>query len=330
MRAAFFEGPRTITVREGPAPEPGPGEVRLRVRYCGVCGSDVSLYKTGALAGPGVVLGHEISAAVDLDPSGRWPRGARVVVFPGRGCGRCVWCREGKFRYCLDPPDGGTYGGGFAELVSVPSGQLVGVPDEVDDRAAALAEPLAVALRAVALAGAGSGDLAYVSGLGPIGLLAAVALREAGCRVVGADPREERRALGAHLGCQAVLDPSREDPVAATTALDPHGPRVVLECAGVPESLQQAIDVCGPGGVVGILGVPMGPVSLLRMMLRELRAFSIQGPSVEALEAALRLLPRRPELLQVVTDVVALAELPAALERLAGGDARSVKVLVAP
>lgn len=330
MRAAFFEGPRTFTVRPAPVPEPEPGEVRLRVRYCGVCGSDVSLFKTGALAGRGVILGHEVSAVVDLDPSGGWESGARVVLFPGRGCGRCVWCREGKFRYCLEPPDGGTYGGGFAEYCAVPAGQLVPVPEGVDDRAAALAEPLAVALRAVGLAGAGPGDLAYVSGLGSLGLLSVVALREAGCRVVGADPKEERRALGEELGCERVLDPTREDPGAVTSSLDPRGPRAALECAGAPDSLQQVIDTCGAGGVVGILGVPMGPVSLLRMMLRELRAFSIQGPSFETLRAALELLGRRPEVLRVVTDVVALEDLPRVMGRLADGEGGSVKVLVAP
>src|SRR5712691_8890559 len=69
MRAAFFQGYRTITLGELPIPDPGPDEVRLRIRYCGICGSDVSLYKTGALAGPEVILGHEVSAVVDEDPS---------------------------------------------------------------------------------------------------------------------------------------------------------------------------------------------------------------------------------------------------------------------
>src|SRR6266508_212265 len=105
MRAVFFESSRTLTVRETPIPEPGPGEVRLEVRNCGICGSDLSLYKTGVLAGPDVILGHEISAVVDLDPSGDWSRGTRVVPYPsGRGCGECVWCLEGKPRYCTNPP----------------------------------------------------------------------------------------------------------------------------------------------------------------------------------------------------------------------------------
>ena len=80
MRAAFYEGVRTITVRQTRVPEPGPGEVRLRVTFCGICGSDLSLYKTGVLAGPDVILGHEVSAAVDLDPAGTFDPGTRVTT----------------------------------------------------------------------------------------------------------------------------------------------------------------------------------------------------------------------------------------------------------
>src|SRR5690242_20046453 len=102
MRAAFFAGPRTITVRDAPTPEPRDGEVRLRVRYCGICGSDLTVYQTGVLSGPDVVLGHEISGIVDLDPSGHWASGTRVTAYPrGMGCGECVWCLEGKPRYCV-------------------------------------------------------------------------------------------------------------------------------------------------------------------------------------------------------------------------------------
>src|SRR2546421_12573872 len=152
MRAAFFEAARTLTVRETPIPEPQLGDVRLRVRFTGICGSDLSLYTTGALAGRDVILGHEISAVVDLDPSGAWEPGARVVPYPaGRGCGEGVWCLEGRGRYCLNPS--GPHGGGNADFLIASSGSLVPVRDYVDDRSAALAEPLGVALRAIERSG---------------------------------------------------------------------------------------------------------------------------------------------------------------------------------
>jgi (R,R)-butanediol dehydrogenase / meso-butanediol dehydrogenase / diacetyl reductase len=327
MRAAFFEGLQAITVRRTAVPEPGPGEVRLRVRYCGICGSDLSLYKTGVLSGPDVVLGHEVSGVVDLDPAGEWPEGSRVAPFPGgRGCGTCVWCKQGKHRYCSDAPR--TYGGGFAEYSTVPAQTLLRVPDDLDDSVAALAEPLGVAVRAVELARPEGGDLAYVSGLGSLGLLSVVALVAAGCRVIGAEPREERRSLALELGCETVIDPSA-DPIGTTLRTDPRGPRIAFECAGVPDSLQQAFDVCGFEGVIGILGIPMAPVFLLRMTLKEQRAFSIQGPSMDSMRRAMGLLRARPEIAKIITATAPLEGIDGALASMVAGQG-GIKVLIEP
>src|SRR5207249_9121856 len=141
-----------------------------------------------------------------------------------------------------------------------------------------------------------------------------------GCRVTGGDPREDRRALGLELGCVSVLDPVREDPLARTLDLDPSGPGVVLECSGAPESLQQAFEVCGPGGVVGVIGVPMAPVMLLRMFLKEQRAFSLSGPSMDSMRRALGLLRDRPQTARVITGAVPLEDTEAAFEGLVAGD----------
>ncbi|HXY71676.1 MAG TPA: alcohol dehydrogenase catalytic domain-containing protein [Actinomycetota bacterium] len=327
MRAAFFERAGRVVVREVPVPEPGEGDVRLRVRACGICGSDVSLYKTGALAGPDTVLGHEIAAQVDLDPSGALAPGTAVTVFPARGCGTCLWCREGHWRYCLDPPQGAW--GGYAEYTVYPARNLIRLPGGMDPRRAALAEPLGVALRAVELSGAKPGDLAYVSGLGPIGLLTVTGLAAAGCRIVGGDPRQERRVLAEHLGAETVIDNTTGDPVAATLALDPHGPRLAFECAGVPASLEQVLDTCGPQGVVGILGIPMAPVFLLRMTLREQRAFAISGPSIDSMRAAVDLLAERSGIDEVITGTVSLEELDETMTALAAGSG-GIKVLLDP
>jgi threonine dehydrogenase-like Zn-dependent dehydrogenase len=327
MRAAFFEAQKTITVREVPLPEPKPGEVRLRVRYCGICGSDITVFKTGALAGPGVVLGHEISATVDLDPEGRWESGTRVTPFPARGCGECLWCREGRPRYCLQPPFGEW--GGYAEYAVYPSEGLMPIPEALDDRAAAATEPFGVALRAVEIAAPADGDLAYVCGLGPIGLFSASGLAAAGCRVVGADPREDRRQMGLEIGCEAVFDPVKKDPFSTLLEVDPHGPTVAFECSGVPGALQQTIDACGPMGTIGVLGVPMDPVLLLRMFVREQRAFSLSGPSWESMLHAQRLLVDRPQTAKIITGEVPLEETERTFTDLAEGRG-GIKVLVAP
>jgi threonine dehydrogenase-like Zn-dependent dehydrogenase len=328
MRAAILTRARRIEVQEVPTPEPEPGQVRLRVRYCGICGSDKLLFMTGALAGLTTVLGHEISAIVDRDPEGRFAPGTRVVPYPAVGCGSCLWCRDGRPSFCLSPPRQ-RWTGGLAEFVCYPRGNLIPVPDDLEDRVAALAEPLGVALRAVERSGARGGELAYVSGLGSIGLLVVAALAERGCRVVGADPREERRRLARDLGCEIALDPTAEDPAEVAFGLDPRGPRLAFECAGVPDSLRWVFEVCGPDGTVGVLGVPTAPVLLLRMTVREQRAFSISGPSPASMRRALDLLRARPEVARVITGTVPLEAAGEALAALAAGYG-GIKVLVAP
>jgi L-idonate 5-dehydrogenase len=326
MRAVFLEAAHSMSVREVPVPVPKQGEVRLRVRYCGICGSDLTVYKTGAIAGPDVVLGHEISAVVDLDPAGDWAPGTRVTPFPVRGCGDCMWCREGQPRYCSNPGYGEW--GGFAEFVVYASANLIPVPEGLDDRVAAATEPLGVALRAVALAEPEAGDFAYVSGLGPMGLFSVAGLVAAGCRVLGADPLQDRRALALQMGCEAAFDPTTEDPVSRTLSFDPHGPRIAFECSGAPDSLQLIFDCCGQQGVVGLVGVPSAPTLLLRMFIKEQRAFSLSGPSIGSMLAAQRLLLERPGIESVITGTVPLEETDQAFERLLAGD--GVKVLVAP
>ena len=328
MRAVVFEAYRTVTVRDLPEPRPGPGEALLSVRYCGICGSDLSLFRTGIMAGPDRVLGHEIVATVE-EATGGWAPGDRVVPLPLRGCGRCEWCRRGHPRYCLEPGD--RYGG-FAERVAYPAENLVPVPEGLGDRTAALAEPLGVAIRAVRLAEVRPDDVAYMSGLGSIGLLAAAAALDAGARVVGGDPREDRRALGAGLGCEDVFDPVAEDPFWKLFAYDPLGPRVAMECSGIPASVQLALNTARHGGVVALLGIPFEPTSIIPAVLavKELRVFSLSGPDREDIASALDLLARRPEIGRVATSVVPLEEAGEAMRRLVDGEGRDVKVLVAP
>jgi (R,R)-butanediol dehydrogenase/meso-butanediol dehydrogenase/diacetyl reductase len=328
VRAAVFEAYRTVAVRELPDPEPSPGEAVLDVRYCGICGSDLSLFKTGIMSGPDRVLGHEISATV-REPVGDRTAGDRVVPWPARGCGQCAWCVRGHPRWCLEPMD--RYGG-FAERVAYPAENLIPIPDAVDDRTAALAEPLAVALRAARLAEIGAEDVVYVSGLGSIGLLAACAALDRGARVVGGDPREDRRRWAADLGCEDAFDPTAEDPFWKMFAYDTLGARVSLECSGVPEALQLAINTARHGGVIGILGIPFEPTTIIPAVLavKEQRTFSISGPEREDIEASLDLLARRPEIGRLATSVVALEETGQAMGRLAEGEGGDVKVLVAP
>jgi L-iditol 2-dehydrogenase len=328
VRAAVFEGLERMVVRDVPIPEPRPDEVRVAVRYCGICGSDLSLFKTGILAGPDTVLGHEIAGVVET-AGDRWKGGERVVVWPARGCGECAWCRRGRPRYCAQPLD---RGGGYAEYVVYPSEHLLPIPEGLDDRTAALAEPLGVAIRAIRRARIAADDVVYISGLGPIGLFTVAAAIDAGARVVGGDPRADRRAAALQLGCEDAFDPTSEDPWWRMFAYDPLGPRAAFECSGVASALQLAINVPRYEGVVGVLGIPFEPAPIIPAVVsvKELTLFSISGPTLKSLARALALLGRRQEIGKLATSVVSLDETGEAMRRLAHGEGSDLKVLVDP
>ncbi len=168
--------------------------------------------------------------------------------------------------------------------------------------------------------------------MGSIGLLSAVAALEAGARVVGGDPREDRRTMALDLGCEDAFDPTEEDPFWKMFAYDPLGPRVSLECSGAPEAVQLAFNTARHGGIVGLLGIPFEPAPIIPAVLavKELRAFSISGPSMETLRDALGILVRRPEVGRLATSVVPLEETGRAMLRLVNGEQGEVKVLVSP
>ena len=205
MTAAIYRGDGRIEVDRVPVPEPGPGELLVEVAACGICGSDLHLVLE-QYARPGAILGHEWSGTVvagrDVGPE-RAP-GDRVVFNPTPGCGRCRPCRRGRPSVCLlrESSDIRDMRGAFARYLAVPAANTLPVPDSLDMRAAALAEPTAIALHAVELAGVGPDDRVLVTGGGPVGLLIVSVLRARGVEdITVSEPsalrRERARAVGA-------------------------------------------------------------------------------------------------------------------------------------
>ena len=148
-------------------------------------------------------------------------------------------------------------------------------------------------------------------------------------RYLAGDPIEARRRLAVDLGATAALDPITEDPWEAGIARDPRGFRLAFECSGHPDALQTIFDACGPLGTVGILGIPMSPVLLLRMTVREQRAFSIAGPTRASMAAAIAHLEVHPELARMIDGVVGLDDAASTMDRLIAGEV-GPKILIDP
>ncbi|MFI7481131.1 zinc-binding dehydrogenase [Kocuria sp. M1R5S2] len=309
MRAVVIHGKQDLRVEEVPTPEPAVGQVRLRIAYGGVCGSDLHYWAEGAngeyvLREP-LVPGHEVSGTVDLDPSGELAPGTPVTVHPAT-FGTPAPGLEGR-RHLW--PGGAYLGsastrphtqGGMSEHLLVRRDMVRVLPEGVPLRRAALAEPLAVALHGIAVAGGVAGERVLVSGSGPIGLLsAAAALARGASQVVCTDvlegPLERARALGVHgtvrVGAQQL----------PTEAFD-----VVLECSGVPAAVSPALAAARRGGVVvqvGMVPDEARPVNLAPLVSKELQlrgSFRFDDEIDEAVE----LLAARPGIEDVITHVV--------------------------
>jgi len=335
MKAAVFRGIGEIEIAEVPVPQPGPGEVLIRVGYCGICGSDLEAYHTGMYE-PGLIIGHEFAGTIAALGEGvaGWRVGERVVVDDALPCMACRPCRDGLLDRCESMMMiGVTHDGGMAEYVAAPAAALHRLPPQVTLRQGALAEPLAIALHGVRRSRLKAGDHVLVMGAGPIGLLTLQCARLAGARTVTVTEVDPvRAALAARLGATAVLDPSREHVGVALAGLtDGYGPDLVYICTGAPAPYSQAISLVRKGGQIFLIGLCVEPVEtdFMTVVLGEL---SIEGSFLARAEfpAALDLIAqRRVDVEALVSHEVPLEEaVSGGFARLEEPDSGAVKILV--
>lgn len=276
MLAAAVAGRDQIEVRRVPVPEPGPGEVRVAVESCGICGSDLHLFHAGYFA-PGTIPGHEAAGRVDAlgDGVAGLAVGARVAIEPMRGCGGCASCAAGLYSICRDAKLHGLHlPGGLAEYVAVPAARAHPVPRGLDASLAALAEPMAVVVHALGRGGLRGGQRVLVLGAGSVGLLALVAARHLGAGEVWISARHPHQAARAkQLGAARVLGEAETAPL-ALDAIGREAPidLVVETVGGQADTLRAAAAAARPGGVVSVVGLFLGAPALdpTALLLKEL------------------------------------------------------------
>jgi 2-desacetyl-2-hydroxyethyl bacteriochlorophyllide A dehydrogenase len=337
MRALQVTEERRLDEVDLPDPEPGPGEVAIEVSYCGICGSDLHMLPSAAIA-PGTVMGHEFSGRIAALGEGvdQFEPGERVCVLPMDPCGECVACVDGNSHLCLQAPLRGHGLGGrpgaFAERVLAPARNVFPLPDAITDQHGALVEPLAVAVHGVGLGAAEPGDPVVVLGAGPIGAMTALALRASKFeRLVVVEPGEQRRQRAAALGFAALgLDGVH---TAAVDALGGELPVAVFECAGHPSALGLALELVRPAGTVvamGVLEEPV-PVNQLLLIIKEarIRGSMAYGPS--DFERSIELLASGAiPAHELVTEVAPLARAQELFEQLRRPGTEQLKVLLRP
>jgi len=264
MRVARVIGPHEIRLDEAPVPLPASGEVLVRIRAVGICGSDLQYYANGQIGGhrlpAGHILGHEVAGVVEaLGPGTQGPSpGTPVVVDPAIPCGKCRYCVAGHPNLCKNlrffgsPPTDGA----LREYLTHPSPLVLPLPSGVTFAVGAVSEALGVALHVVDLSHLKVGHSVAVFGCGPIGLLIARVAQLGGASVVlASEPLAHRRSAAALFGVEAALDPTRDDVVRVIrerTGGD--GVDVAFEAAGSESATIQAVDAVRPGGTLVLVG----------------------------------------------------------------------------
>jgi L-iditol 2-dehydrogenase len=291
----------SLEIRDIPEARPGPGEVKVAVRFAGICGTDVKIYHGDyPYVIPPVAIGHEFSGVVaETGPGVKGLKeGDRVSGLPvARWCGKCPACLTGDFLYCLQATIAGIRtDGAFASSTILAEAVTFKLPDSVSMESAAMLEPLCVSLRGVVeMAQVSLGDRVVISGPGPIGLLALMLCKAAGaeCVILGTDEDSERLKRAGEIGADRIVNVSRMDPVPILNEMTKgEGADVVLECAGVGASVDQCLTLAKRGGKFGQVGTTVHPmkVDFMRIAYKELKVYGSYGSSLGTWQRALRVL----------------------------------------
>ncbi|MDK2807850.1 MAG: hypothetical protein PWP24_584 [Clostridiales bacterium] len=261
MQALVYEGDKNIQIKEVEVPALQENEVRIKVKYCGICGTDIHIYSGdgGAFAvNPPLIMGHEFSGTVEAvgEMVSKVAVGDLVSVDPNRMCGECYYCNNGMEQFCEQVIGiGTTSNGGFAQYCTVPEKQVFRYKAGMDELTAAMTEPVSCCLHGIDLCNIKVGDEVLIIGGGPIGLIMLQMAKMAGAsKLILSEPVEEKRLLGKKLGADLVVDPITEN---LNTVLKEHckNINVIIECVGNVKTIQQAIDLAGHGATVMMFGL---------------------------------------------------------------------------
>jgi len=339
MKAALTYGPYDTRVEDVPEPVPGRGEVKVKIAYCGICGSDPEIYEGtfGLLKAPWwpkppFTTGHEASGVIaELGPGllGDWQVGQRVAMNFRKYCGACYYCRNKMEQFCEYVK---SYEAGFAEYAVYDESCLYPLPEDVSLERGAMLEPVTIATHAVDLGNIAPGKTVAISGAGTIGLLIQqLAMRAGAARVLVADPMPEKREMAARYGADWTIDPFEQDLVTAGRAYtDGRGFDTVFEASGAFSAVPQTIGLADRDGTVVWAGSyhedATFPINPYYMFANELTIRStLLAPYV--FPRALKLLSKL-DLEPMITEIVPLSDIARAL---AGRkNSTQIKILVKP
>lgn len=343
MKALLLSEYRHLEMADLDRPSVSPNDVLIRVKACGICGSDVHGYdgSTGRRIPP-IVMGHEAAGIVESVGSNvtGFQKGDRVTFDSTVYCGHCFYCKRGEVNLCdhrevlgVSTPDFRRMGA-FAEYVAVPQHIVYRLPDELPFAAAAMVEAVGVAVHAVSITPVTLGSTALVVGAGMIGCLVLQAARLAGCtRVIVVDLDDSRLQMASGLGATDLVNSKNSDAVSAVRALTGgRGADIALECVGANATVLMAIEGTRKGGCVTLVGnvTPKVEIPLQSVVSRQIR---LQGSAASCGEypVCMDLLARGVIRVDTLLSATApLAQGASWFERLYNREPNLLKVVLEP
>jgi 2-desacetyl-2-hydroxyethyl bacteriochlorophyllide A dehydrogenase len=333
VKAAYYEGLHEIVVRDAPEPEPGPKDIFVRVRACGICGTDQHIYD-GDFGGPFPLIGgHELAGdvvAVGSETLGDVRVGERVAVSPNLSCGSCFYCRRGQVNHCLRwSAIGVTRDGGFADYVVAPEANVYPI-DDLDYELAAFIEPLSCVVYGVKRLAIPVGANALLYGAGPIGLLMLQLLDRAGASsVTVVDLKRDKLELAAKLGAHEVVE-AGDGADNALREISPLGFDIVVDCTGVPAVVEHMFSHVRNEGKLLFFGVnptearvSVSPYDVYRKDLEIFGSFALRYTFHDAFAL---LQTGAVDVGPLLSDRFPIEAFPVAFERAASGDAFKVQI----
>jgi len=339
-----LRAPSDLVLDEVAQPQPGPGQVLVRITHSGVCGTDYKIFNGSIRVPYPLIPGHEMAGEVvevgRVSSSAGATHGGpgvavrdRVIIDPETYCGVCFYCQKGLTNLC---PNGTLIGrdvnGGFAEYLLVPASQVFRLPDSIDDRTAPMIQVLTTCLHAQRQVEIFAGDTVAVVGLGVTGQLHVQLAKARGARVIGITRSAEKRAMAERLGADATI-PGGEDAIQKVRELtEGRGADLTIETTGVLKQLADSVQMTRFGGKVlmfGIFTVKEGALPFYDLYFKEVSLISARVAKPEDYTASIALVERGQVRLEpLVSDVMPLGALKEAIGLLASDSGQRMKIIM--
>jgi len=337
MLGAQYQGKNKIELIEIPKPVPKENEVLVKVKYAGICGSDLEAYKTG-LYPAHVILGHEITGTIAELGSGvrKWKEGDRVSIFPTINCGKCFYCQQGLTNLCVyEDAIGIGVNGGFAEFVLVSAENLVALPVSIPDKFGTVFDQIGTGLLALREANFIAGNSAVILGMGTMGQFMLQCLQIAGARtIVVVEKNPHRLEIAKIFSPDIALGKLTLPKIKRANKRGVSGSDFVFECSGVPLLVNAALNVVRKGGTVVQVGLWDKPleINLLKYVMNQNRIQGVYGYLEEDFRYAIDLVARKlidPD--PIITKIIPLNDIvEEGFECAIDPETKEIKILVEP